>query len=246
MPDSPSESSAAVLLSGGLDSSVLAIELLDTFSSVHPIYMRFGLRWENAELEGLQSYLGAVSNGRPGLKNLVILDEPIKQVYGNHWSNSGQSGVPGFTSDDEAVYLPGRNLLLTAKASVWCRLREVETLALGTLKGNPFADARPEFFKGLETVLNRAMDGRLAIIRPYEGLSKLDVLRRGSGLPLHLTFSCLNPQSERHCGACNKCAERQKVFREAGLTDLTDYALPPSFVAADVVNTSSEIELQRN
>ena len=246
MTDIPTESSAAVLLSGGFDSSVLAVELLETFSAVHPIYLRFGLRWENAELAGLRNYLRAISEFRPGLKDLVVLDEPIEQVYGDHWSNRGQSDVPGFTSEDSAVYLPGRNVLLTAKASVWCRLREIETLALGTLKGNPFPDAGPEFFDGLETVLNRAMNGRLRIIRPYEGLSKLDVLKRAAGLPLHLTFSCLNPQGTRHCGACNKCAERQRVFRDAGLADLTDYALPSSLGDAGMLNPSRETNLQRN
>lgn len=246
MPDFLLQSSAAVLLSGGFDSSVLAAELLDSFSEVHPIYVRFGLRWENAELAGLRTYLREVSRERSGLKDLIVLDEPIEQVYGNHWSNSGQSGVPGFSSSDDAVYLPGRNVLLTAKASVWCRLRDIETLALGTLKGNPFPDAGPDFFKGLESVLNQAMEGRLRIIRPYEQLSKLDVLKRGAGLPLHLTFSCLNPCSERHCGACNKCAERQKVFRDAGILDLTDYAMAPVSGEPNIVGTSSETKPQRN
>ena len=45
---------------------------------------------------------------------------------------------------------PGRNLLLTVKAAVWCRLRECRTLALGSLGSNPFPDSTPEFFADLE------------------------------------------------------------------------------------------------
>ncbi|MBI1322835.1 7-cyano-7-deazaguanine synthase, partial [bacterium] len=42
--------------------------------------------------------------------------------------------------------------------------------------------------------------------------------------PLEHTFSCLSPVDGGHCGRCNKCAERQKVFRDAGIADLTSYA----------------------
>jgi 7-cyano-7-deazaguanine synthase len=42
-------------------------------------------------------------------------------------------------------------------------------------------------------------------------------------LPLHLTFSCINPIEDRHCGNCNKCAERKNGFAAAGIPDLTAY-----------------------
>jgi 7-cyano-7-deazaguanine synthase len=29
---------------------------------------------------------------------------------------------------------------------------------------------------------------------------------------------------ERHCGRCNKCAERRKAFADAGIADGTPYA----------------------
>jgi 7-cyano-7-deazaguanine synthase len=215
---------AAVLVSGGVDSAVLYVDLLGEFDRVFPIYVRFGLRWESTELACVRSYLASVSATRPGLKPLTVLDEPVAQVYGGHWSTAGRPGVPGAETGDEAVYLPGRNVLLAAKAAVWCRLRGVETLALGTLQGNPFPDSTPGFFAELEAVLNRAMDGRLRIVRPYQRLAKAEVLRRGAGLPLHMTFSCLDPVDGRHCGACNKCAERRKAFREAGTIDQTPYA----------------------
>jgi 7-cyano-7-deazaguanine synthase len=150
-------------------------------------------------------------------------------VYGDHWSNDGRPGIPGAATEDAAVYLPGRNVLLAAKASVWCRLRGVETLALGTLAANPFPDSTPVFFRDLESVLNRAMGGRLRIARPYAERPKADVIRLGANLPLHLTLSCLDPAPpRRHCGACNKCAERRKAFAEAGLVDRTDYAAEPT------------------
>lgn len=228
MDNDDRQGDAAVLVSGGIDSAVLCVDLLDRFERVHPVHVRFGLRWEPAELASLEAFLERAGAGRPGLRRLTVLDEPVADVYGDHWSTDGRGSVPTYESPDEAVYLPGRNVLLAAKAAVWCRLRDVRALAFGTLRGNPFPDSSPEFFAGLEAVLNRAMDGQLRLLRPYEGLTKVEVLRRGAGLPLHLTLSCLDPLDGRHCGRCNKCAERQRAFRQAGTDDRTEYQPAPA------------------
>jgi poly(A) polymerase len=212
---------AAALVSGGLESAILCVELLREFPRVVPIYVRSGLRWEDAEVDALSRFLAAVGDDR--LDRPVLLDEPIADVYGAHWSTNGEE-IPGCDTADEAVYLPGRNLLLTIKASVWCRLRGIRALALGSLGSNPFPDSTPEFFGKLEDLLNLALRGGPRLIRPFATLHKAEVLARGRHLPLHLTFSCIDPIDGRHCGRCNKCAERKRGFRDAGLIDPTSYA----------------------
>ena len=169
---------------------------------------------KSAELASLKCFLDAVKT--EGLEPLVALDEPIADVYGNHWSTTGTE-VPGSKTPDDAVYLPGRNLLLTVKAAVWCRLNGIETLALGSLGSNPFADSTTEFFEKLESLMNQAIGGRLRLIRPFHRLHKTDVMHLGKALPLHLTFSCINPIDGCHCGTCNKCAERKKAFNDASI-----------------------------
>jgi 7-cyano-7-deazaguanine synthase len=217
----PERSPAAALVSGGLDSAILCVELLRDFPRVVPIYIRSGLRWEDAEIAALGRFLDEVGDNR--LDRPVLLEEPTADVYGAHWSTAGQD-VPGAQTADEAVYLPGRNLLLTVKASVWCRLRGLTTLALGSLGTNPFPDSTSGFFDRLEALLNEAMSGALRLIRPFSSLHKDDVLRRGRHLPVHLTFSCIDPVDGLHCGRCNKCAERRKGFLDAGMRDRTPYA----------------------
>ena len=142
MPDQASGDDVAVLISGGIDSAVLCVDLVARGRRVFPLYVRFGLRWEQAELASVRRFLHAVE--RPGLMPLQILDEPVADIYGPHWSTDG-SRVPDARSDDEAVYLPGRNVLLIAKAAVWCMLRDVDELALGCLQSNPFPDSTPAF-----------------------------------------------------------------------------------------------------
>ncbi len=189
-----------------------------------PLYVRCGLVWETAELDHLRRFLNAIAS--PALRPLTILEMPVGDLYAGHWSLTGD-GTPGADSPDEAVFLPGRNVLLLSKSMLWCLLHEVPEIALATLAANPFPDATPEFFAALEAVVNASVDGRARVRQPYRDLRKGDVLRRGRGLPLELTFSCIRPRQGRHCGACNKCVERRRAFVDAGLPDRTPYLTEP-------------------
>lgn len=207
----------AILVSGGLDSAILLGESLRQSPAVRPLYIRNGHSWETVELRHLHRFLEAIS--APALQ---ILDLPVADLYGQHWSITG-TNVPDEKTPDEAVYLPGRNVLLLAKALLWCHLHQVPRLALGVLGSNPFPDATPAFFAAYADAVNRAVEGKVEVLRPYAGLHKVEVMQRGRGLPLELTFSCIRPVSGRHCGRCNKCAERRRAFAESGVPDATLY-----------------------
>lgn len=219
----PTTESLAVLISGGLDSAILLGEALRRQATVHPIYIRCGLAWEQPELAHLRQYLASLAC--PQLRPLTILDSPVGDLYGAHWSISGHD-VPDADTPDEAVFLPGRNVLLLGKAILWCHLYKVGTLAMAPLASNPFPDASPDFFRAFQDVVNQAVNGKVRLSFPYATLDKTEVMKRGAGLPLELTFSCIQPQAGRHCGRCNKCGERRRAFADAGLSDKTIYAAP--------------------
>lgn len=215
----------AVLVSGGLDSAVLLGEAVRTYPAVHPIYVRVGSVWEATEQLVLGRFLAAVR--RPALKPLVTLNQPVDDLYGPHWSLTGD-GVPPLGAPDEDSFLPGRNVLLLAKPLLWCLARGVPELATAPLASNPFPDATPAFYDGFAELVGMSVGGRVRVVRPYAelGLHKADVVRRGAGLPLEHTLSCARPVSHRHCGRCSKCGERADGFRDAGVPDPTDYAEP--------------------
>jgi 7-cyano-7-deazaguanine synthase len=180
---------------------VLVVELAKIYRQVYPVYIRQGLAWERAELRHLRRYLRAV-----GIGPLTVLNLPVRDLYGHHWSTTGKR-VPGAKTPDEAVYLPGRNLMLLSKAAVFCALRKIPVIAIGTLGHNPFPDATPKFFCDFAWVSG------IRVIAPFRSLTKAQVVRRGWHLPLELSFSCLAPRHGRHCGRCNKCAERMRALR---------------------------------
>ncbi|MGL6095871.1 MAG: 7-cyano-7-deazaguanine synthase [Fimbriiglobus sp.] len=220
-PAAPTEP-LAVLVSGGLDSAILLAEAVRAFPAIFPLYVRVGSFWESVEEAYLRRFLTAVA--APNLRPLVVLRQPAEDLFGDHWSLTGKN-VPGADTPDEAVFLPGRNVLLLAKPLLWCHLNGVPAVATAPLGSNPFPDATPEFYDGFAAIVNRAVGGSVRVLRPYAdaNLYKLDVLRRGAGLPLEHTFSCIRPADGLHCGACNKCEERRAGFRAAGLPDPTRY-----------------------
>src|SRR5438874_618301 len=222
-PPAKATTPLAVLCSGGLDSAILLGEAVRGYPAVTPIYVRVGAVWEATEQEYLHRFLKAIA--KPNLKPLVTFEQPIRDLYPKHWSMTGD-GVPVAGTPDEDSYLPGRNLLLFAKPLLWCLANGIAELATAPLASNPFPDATPQFYDGLAKLAGLGVGGHVKILRPYAvlGLHKEDVLRRGVDMPLEQTFSCLRPVRGLHCGACNKCGERQQGFRAAKLPDPTRYA----------------------
>ncbi len=196
-------------------------ELARRYRRVYPVFIGYGLVWETAELQHLKKFLRSANI--PHVKSLTVLDLPVRDLYGAHWSVTGRK-VPHARTPDEAVYLPGRNLLLLSKAAVFCALNKIDTIAVGSLDHNPFPDATPKFFREFGTIAGEALNSHIKVIGPFRSLSKKKVIHRGKSLPLHLSFSCIAPYRGMHCGRCNKCAERQQAFLAANVNDHTKYA----------------------
>lgn len=214
-------STMGLLVSGGLDSAILLHQLLSHGWQVQPFYVRSRCLWQTEERAAVGQLLTRLQQAN--LRPLVELDMPVDDLYGEHWSLTGRA-VPDRYSADDAVFLPGRNPLLLIKPALWCTLHGITKLALATLAANPFDDAKPEFFTRFEAMIEWATGSELRIVRPFEMLSKRCVMQLGRDAPLELTFSCVAPVGGRHCGQCNKCAERAAAFAHLESGDPTTYA----------------------
>ena len=211
---------ACVLVSGGVESSVLLWDALSRYDAVMPLYIRNDLRWEEAEIFWLKTFHRGIKSSK--LQPLKIVDLPMKDTYDRHWSITGIK-VPGPRSKDESMYLPGRNILFLSKAACVAALNRIASIEIGVLKGNPFKDSTKAFLHKMEEVLSLGLDEPIQVRAPFQKMKKEDVLLLGKNLPLELTFSCVNPKGFEHCGDCNKCMERKRAFFAAGVFDKTRY-----------------------
>ena len=214
------------MLSGGLDSAVLAAEEARTFV-VHPVYVAGGLAWEEGEQDVVRRLLShpPFTNGAHRVMPLTRLEFSLRDVYpDSHWALKGTP--PAYDTPDEDVYLHGRNIALLSKAAVFAASRSISRVVVAPLAGNPFPDATPEFFAALNVAFSLGLGTPIHISAPFAHLHKEDVVRKGAalGVPFELTLSCMNPSGTTHCGLCSKCRERRDAFRAAGVKDPTIYA----------------------
>jgi len=219
-----------VLLSGGLDSAVLAAHEAQS-GTVLPVYVSSGLAWEALELamvEHLLSHQALAGRVRP----LMRVEVTMRDVYPpSHWAVRGEP--PSYDTPDEDVYLAGRNVVLLSKAGVVAAMHRAHRIAIGPLAGNPFPDARPSFFQAMQDALTLGLDHPIDVVTPFLTWTKEDVIRRGLELrvPLGLTLSCMRPVRQAltaapplHCGQCSKCRERRDAFAALGIDDPATYA----------------------
>jgi 7-cyano-7-deazaguanine synthase len=215
--------SSVVLFSGGLDSAVLLALVRQRDDRVWPVHVRNGLAWEAAEARAIETLLaGPPFAGR--VEPLTTIGVDMRDVYpATHWAVTGTP--PAYDTPDEDVYLEGRNIVLISKTAVLATRLGASRIALGPLLGNPFPDARPEFFETFGRGLSLGLDRPIVLETPLAGRHKEEVVALGLelGVPLALTLSCMNPQNGVHCNRCSKCRERRDAFRVAGVTDETIY-----------------------
>ena len=234
----------AVLASGGMDSCVLLANVAEQ-GIAHPIYVETGIPWEWAEKRMLDNFIQALDN--PNIKPVTTLSLPVKALYGDtHWTMSGET-VPEYDAPDETVYIPGRNIILITLAAIWCSLNDVHRIVIGSLAGNPFPDATPEFFDSIANSNGMGLDHPITVEAPLRHIHKEELIAANASLPLNLTLTCANPiyntpSSRRrqgedrrntenqttivHCAECNKCRERHEAYIDAGIPDDTRYARP--------------------
>ena len=214
------------MLSGGLDSAVLAAQEARTYV-VHPVYVAGGLAWEEGEQRIVRKLLSSppFRNGANPIQPLTRLEFSLRDVYPPmHWALTGTP--PAYDTPDEDVYLHGRNIALLSKAAVYAATRKISRIVVAPLAGNPFPDATPQFFAALNTAFSLGLGAPIKVAAPFAHLHKEDVVTIGAnlGVPFELTLSCMNPSDTTHCGLCSKCRERRDAFRAAGISDPTPYA----------------------
>jgi 7-cyano-7-deazaguanine synthase len=215
---------AVVLLSGGLDSSVLCSYLLFEDIQVHALIVDYGQR-HRRELEAADAVAAflKIPTTHAKIDPVIFAGSGSSQVSG-----SGVDVPEGHYAAEtmKATIVPNRNMILLALAAGVAESRNADCVAYAAHAGDHFIypDCRPEFYESCAETIHKATDGRVMLYAPFGTITKTDIARRGQLLraPLELTYSCY-VGLERHCGRCGTCTERIEAFKDAGVSDPTSY-----------------------
>jgi 7-cyano-7-deazaguanine synthase len=220
---------AVILLSGGMDSSVLLWHLmrekLIAPESIHAMSINYGQRHARELLS---------SNRICDLAGIPLRNRHAITIAG--WNPPGSSltdrSVPTPHGHYEAetmraTVVPARNMVMLSLAWGLAVAIQADLVSTAVHAGDHYIypDCRPKFIEETSRALQLATDGigsgSPSIYAPFLLESKRDIGCRGAsiGAPMELTWSCYEG-GDTHCGKCGACNERKEAL--AGF-DNTEY-----------------------
>lgn len=212
-----------VLLSGGMDSTTALAWAATQGDVVECVSVDYGQRHrrELASAEQVAAHYGVPLR-------VLDLSSFAAALGGNALTDASVDVPEGHYADESmrATVVPNRNAtFLMAAAGVAAAVGADAVVTAVHAGDHPvYPDCRPEFITAADEAARLGTGGAVRVLAPFVNDSKTDVARIGADLdaPLHLSWSCYNGR-DRHCGRCGTCVERAEAFRDAGLTDPTEY-----------------------
>ncbi|MBA1348562.1 7-cyano-7-deazaguanine synthase [Rhizobium sp. WYCCWR 11146] len=216
-----------VILSGGIDSSVLLYSAVDAGKQVtlfHGYYNKPSSQHELAFAKWASQIfhlpleivdLSGITSMQVGYVDPIQIASDEADMKAEELNN--ENAISGFHT-------------LISVAAYFTQITGNEAFALGLISEQ--AARRPDLRNALD--LFEQFIGKLnplapppTILSPLVNMPKKDVIKLGAklGVPFDRTWSCSAAiQSSKHCGVCAQCTERKQAFADAGVVDITDYS----------------------
>lgn len=227
--DRPDTPIAVVLLSGGLDSMVVAGLAREQGFALHALTIDYGQRHAR-ELESAKAIAEELGAARH-----VVLPLDLRRFGGSALTADIEVPKAGVGEEIPATYVPARNLVFLALTTAFAESAGARDIFIGVnaLDYSGYPDCRPEFIASFaETARLGTRQGAegtpFAIHAPLQYMTKADIAREAArlGLDPGWSWSCYDPApGGLACGQCDSCRLRKKGFAEAGLQDSTAYAV---------------------
>ena len=198
------------LVSGGVDSTVM-LHVLSERNEVVPLFVDYGQSGVRREKRAAAAACAPLH-----LRLAVVSVRGLRagRDAGDRKAAGGPQGSAAPGAPPPSPYFPKRNMLLLSAAAAFARLSSCRVVAIGVIGGTGYGDQSERFVRSAEAALSA--DGGIAVMAPFEGMSKAEVARlaKGGGVALGATYSC-DRGGERHCGRCGGCRDRRAVLDEA-------------------------------
>jgi 7-cyano-7-deazaguanine synthase len=213
---------AIVLLSGGLDSTVILALAHEKKRDCKAISIDYGQR-HNIELESAK-----VIAAYYGVPHHIIKLDP--SIFGQSSLLSKNDGhiVPKDRNANEikqsptpSTYVPARNTIFLSIALAQAEIFSASEIYIGpNALDTKYPDCSPLFIESFQNVINVATKQSIEnqaprLIAPLINLNKAEIIKLGLSLkaPLESSFSCYDPtEFGKPCLRCDACRLRHEGF----------------------------------
>ncbi len=224
--------SAVVLLSGGLDSTVLLHYVIKSlkYDAIYALSFKYGQKHVR-ELECARLQIAAVGDAvvEHHVVDLAFFPSLIgtaSTLIEGGGEISELTALANEQRDQPPTYVPNRNMLLLSIGAAFAEARECDTVFYGAQAQDEYGywDCTMEFVNRINNALALNRRNPVKIEAPFAGFRKADEVRLGQSLQVDFsnTWSCYRG-GEKHCGTCPTCVERINAFRESKMPDPTEY-----------------------
>lgn len=182
-----------VLLSGGLDSAVLAAQLQEAGRLGGALFIDYG------QPAGRQKFSAALDLA--DWLDVELRESRFILPTANQLTE-GRFGVVG-----------GRNLVLLAHGMAWATTLRCASVAIGATADDQdgYPDCRIAWVESAATMCSAAYG--VSVVAPLAQLGKAAIMAEAVrlGVPVHLTWTCYTPKMGQPCKVCAACRRMDAV-----------------------------------
>lgn len=189
--------SVVALVSGGLDSSLIAWLAREEGIEQLPLFIDYGQRARDKELAACRGVMAALGLNQPEVANLAGFGALVR---------SGLTDPALHVLDD--AFTPGRNMLFLLVAASYAYQRGADAVSIGLLheETSLFPDQTSAFLVEAEDMIRRCMGRPIRVLAPLASFHKIDVVALAQEKGIIGTYSC-HLGLDDACGACIACNE---------------------------------------
>lgn len=202
-----------LLLSGGIDSTVLLVKGLHEDHDMYCLSVWYGGLHEEMEKRALHL-----------LWNTYQFEWKQIKLELPKLSNTSVNKHTAIVNAASSV-IPMRNTLLLSLGAAWASGITAHKIWLGANQDDQhdYVDCRPEFCQAYNQLLEKALgwDYLPIVEMPLVNMTKTEIVQLGQqfGIDWSLTWTCYTPQDGHPCQTCPACLLRQKTFSLIGEVD---------------------------
>lgn len=207
-----------LILSGGMDSTTLAYDLVNQGYDVEALSFNYGQR-HSKELESAMTTCLKLK-----IPHKVVDITSINQLLQGSALTSDIDVPEGHYADEnmKATVVPNRNMIMISLAVGYAVSQEAKYVATAVHVGDHaiYPDCRKEFIEKLNEVTKIANYRPVELLTPYIDIDKGDIAIKGKELEVEYenSWTCYKGE-EKPCGKCGACVERAEAFEKAEIKD---------------------------